>query len=239
MFTATKEKEPRHDYERHDDEKTAAPAADNATQPADPANFVYPSGFKLALLLISIYIGMFLVALVREQGRDSPRSTSTYGTYKLTTFHCRINSSSRPRYPPSPTNFTQRMMSAGTARPTCCPTAPFCWHLENYTLSWTSKPLSWLRSYSSRLARPSAARRRVQSLSLLAGPLRAWELEAFSLASYVFFLFTKPMPNRQYFLSSLLTSWYIRSPSSSTLFRSRNGLYTRASLVLLMVSHQF
>ncbi|KAH6973118.1 major facilitator superfamily domain-containing protein [Ilyonectria sp. MPI-CAGE-AT-0026] len=30
---------------------------------ADPTDFVYPSGFKLALLLISIYIGMFLVAL--------------------------------------------------------------------------------------------------------------------------------------------------------------------------------
>ncbi|KAL6406889.1 MFS multidrug transporter [Ilyonectria robusta] len=63
MFTATKEKEPRHEYERQDDEKTAPPASDNATQPANPTDFVYPSGFKLALLLISIYIGMFLVAL--------------------------------------------------------------------------------------------------------------------------------------------------------------------------------
>lgn len=68
MFTATKEKEPRHEYERQDDEKTAPPASDNATQPADPTDFFYPSGFKLALLLISIYIGMFLVALVLEQG---------------------------------------------------------------------------------------------------------------------------------------------------------------------------
>lgn len=161
------------------------------------------------------------------------------------TLLCRINSSSRPRYPPSPTNFTQRMMSAGTARPTCCPTAPFYWYSENYTLSWMSKPLSWLRSYYLRLARPSAARRRVQSLLLLAGPLRAWELEAFSLASYVFLLLLDHCPTISihllvsYFLSSLLTSWYIRSPSSSTLFRSRNGLYTRASLVLFMVSRQF
>jgi hypothetical protein len=27
-------------------------------------DFAYPSGFKLALLMISIFIGMFLVALV-------------------------------------------------------------------------------------------------------------------------------------------------------------------------------
>lgn len=69
MFTTTKEKEPRHDYERHEDEKTTAPASDNGTQPTDPTDFVYPSGFKLALLLISIYIGMFLAALVREQAK--------------------------------------------------------------------------------------------------------------------------------------------------------------------------
>lgn len=34
------------------------------TEPTEPTDFVYPSGFKLALLMISIFIGMFLVALV-------------------------------------------------------------------------------------------------------------------------------------------------------------------------------
>ena len=32
-------------------------------QPA--TDFVYPSGFRLALLMTSIFVGMFLVALVR------------------------------------------------------------------------------------------------------------------------------------------------------------------------------
>lgn len=34
--------------------------------PTDSDNMVYPSGVKLALILTSIYIGMFLVALVRK-----------------------------------------------------------------------------------------------------------------------------------------------------------------------------
>jgi hypothetical protein len=32
-----------------------------------PTDFVYPSGFRLALLIISIFVGMFLVALVRSK----------------------------------------------------------------------------------------------------------------------------------------------------------------------------
>jgi hypothetical protein len=32
-----------------------------------PTDFVYPSGFRLALLMISIFVGMFLVALVRSE----------------------------------------------------------------------------------------------------------------------------------------------------------------------------
>jgi hypothetical protein len=31
---------------------------------SETADFVYPSGFRLALLMISIFISMFLVALV-------------------------------------------------------------------------------------------------------------------------------------------------------------------------------
>ena len=33
----------------------------------EPTDFVYPSGFRLALLMISILVGMFLVALVRSK----------------------------------------------------------------------------------------------------------------------------------------------------------------------------
>lgn len=33
----------------------------------DRASQVYPSGYKLAIILISLYIGMFLVALVCER----------------------------------------------------------------------------------------------------------------------------------------------------------------------------
>ena len=41
------------------EEKLAPPASD--TQPTE---FVYPHGFRLALIMVSIFIGMFLVALV-------------------------------------------------------------------------------------------------------------------------------------------------------------------------------
>jgi hypothetical protein len=33
-------------------------------EPSEKVDFVYPSGFRLALLMISIFISMFLVALV-------------------------------------------------------------------------------------------------------------------------------------------------------------------------------
>jgi hypothetical protein len=32
-----------------------------------PTDLVYPSGFRLALLMISIFIGMFIVVLVRSK----------------------------------------------------------------------------------------------------------------------------------------------------------------------------
>lgn len=35
---------------------------------AQSASFAYPTGFRLALLMVSIFLGMFLVALVRSQG---------------------------------------------------------------------------------------------------------------------------------------------------------------------------
>jgi hypothetical protein len=44
------------------DNEIAPPAPD-----MQPADFVYPSGFRLALLMISIFVGMFLVALVRSE----------------------------------------------------------------------------------------------------------------------------------------------------------------------------
>ncbi|KAF7554336.1 hypothetical protein G7Z17_g2943 [Cylindrodendrum hubeiense] len=65
MFTKNKERESRHGYELQENEKTVPPVPVSAaeTLAANSADFVYPSGLKLALLLISIYIGMFLVAL--------------------------------------------------------------------------------------------------------------------------------------------------------------------------------
>jgi hypothetical protein len=33
--------------------------------PMDRADIIYPSGLKLALLMMSIFVGMFLVSLVR------------------------------------------------------------------------------------------------------------------------------------------------------------------------------
>ncbi len=35
--------------------------------PMDHTAIIYPSGLKLALLMMSIFVGMFLVSLVRER----------------------------------------------------------------------------------------------------------------------------------------------------------------------------
>ena len=37
------------------------------TPGGQPAGFVYPTGLKFALLMVSIFLGMFLVALVCSQ----------------------------------------------------------------------------------------------------------------------------------------------------------------------------
>jgi hypothetical protein len=81
MFSKKKEKEPtpENGSERHvnENEKKAppTPTSDNKNEPTDSEDHIYPSGFRLALILTSIYIGMFLVALVRGQVEDSSRST--------------------------------------------------------------------------------------------------------------------------------------------------------------------
>lgn len=38
--------------------------SEKGVKPSEKADFVYPSGFRLALLMVSIFISMFLVALV-------------------------------------------------------------------------------------------------------------------------------------------------------------------------------
>ena len=45
--------------------KVEQEATGSTAQPMDDFGDVYPSGIRLALLMVSIYIGMFLVALVR------------------------------------------------------------------------------------------------------------------------------------------------------------------------------
>jgi hypothetical protein len=50
--------------------KGSQPQKDEVSPPApgmQPTDFVYPSGLRLALLMISIFVGMFLVALVRSK----------------------------------------------------------------------------------------------------------------------------------------------------------------------------
>ena len=51
-----------------------APPADSngekdavASEPVKEAEIIYPSGLKLALLMTSMFVGMFLVALVRSK----------------------------------------------------------------------------------------------------------------------------------------------------------------------------
>lgn len=52
MLFKKKEKQPQ--------ENETAPSA-----PVDHTDIIYPSGLKLALLMTSIFVGMFLVSLVR------------------------------------------------------------------------------------------------------------------------------------------------------------------------------
>jgi hypothetical protein len=113
--------------------KIVPPASD-----MQPTDFVYPSGLRLVLLMTSIFVGMFLIVLVRSNQQTPPRALIC--TCKLTSLVHRINLSSQPQYPRSPTNSTRRTILAGMAQPTCSPTAHSCWYLEKYTPSSTSKP---------------------------------------------------------------------------------------------------
>jgi hypothetical protein len=123
-----------------------APMDSNAAHCTDPAgekdtatdeskdpthtDIVYPSGLKLALLMTSIFVGMFLVALVCSDLKTLPGACPC--TCKLTSLVCRINLSSQRPYPRSPTSFTRQTILAGTAQPTCSPIAHSCWYLEKY-----------------------------------------------------------------------------------------------------------
>jgi MFS family permease len=48
------------------------------TLDAQPAGFAYPTGFRLALLMISIFLGMFLVALVRSPEQEPSGGMSVH-----------------------------------------------------------------------------------------------------------------------------------------------------------------
>lgn len=74
MSTIEKEQELRPEIEaeqhvnKYDTEKQTPPSTtDDGKQPIELDDHIYPSGLRLALILTSIYIGMFLVALVCEQ----------------------------------------------------------------------------------------------------------------------------------------------------------------------------
>jgi len=62
-----------------------APAVTNGPS----QDYEYPSGIKLAMLMISIFIGAFLVALVRSQAEKRSKSDST--TRRLTLVIHRTN----------------------------------------------------------------------------------------------------------------------------------------------------
>lgn len=63
--THTKNESERHASQNDGRTSSALPDSEHEKQPDDQDDHVYPTGIKLALILASIYIGMFLVALVR------------------------------------------------------------------------------------------------------------------------------------------------------------------------------
>lgn len=74
----------------------------------------YPSGLKLVLLMISIFISMFLVALVRSKNRIY---SNTARVPKLTDLTRRINLSFQPPYQQLQTNSTPQTILAGMVQP--------------------------------------------------------------------------------------------------------------------------
>lgn len=148
-----------HEGERRPREDKMAPPASNPL----PTDFVYPTGLRLVLLMVSIFLGMFLVALVRTfivTYTNTPPYPPPGGggvggvmqmpynyTAKLTipirsSVTRRINSSSRPSYLRSPRTSPRRAISAGTARHTCSPTAPSCRCMGRCIPSSTSRLFS-------------------------------------------------------------------------------------------------
>lgn len=87
------------------------PTKDAATKPAAP-EVQYPMGVKLFLIMFSLLVSMFLVAMVRNL---SGRQKALMNTDER---RLRTASSSPPRYPKSPTTSTPSPTLAGTAPPT-------------------------------------------------------------------------------------------------------------------------
>ena len=55
------------------EDETATPATETLTlQHGTTDDFVYPAGWRLALIMIAIFTGMFLVALVRSRWQILP-----------------------------------------------------------------------------------------------------------------------------------------------------------------------
>ncbi len=161
---------------RRDQPGSSANASNSMDPKGKQRDITYPTGIKLALLMMSIFVGMFLSSLVRSQ-------FTLFWNCRLTDPARRINLSSRPPSLRSPTTSTQRTTLAGMARRTCSPTAPSSSCSGRYTKFSASKPPFWPRSYCSRPAQLSAVQRRTRSLSSSAGPSQAWDREALSRAS--------------------------------------------------------
>lgn len=129
------------------------------SQPNDEDdNQVYPSGVKLGLITASIYIAMFLVALVCV----SPTLYSISGTDHNTL--CRTSSSSQQPSLRLPTNSMQQTILVGTVLHTCYVTPPSYLSLARSIRSSTSKLSSLALLCSSKLVPPSVVHLRTRSL---------------------------------------------------------------------------
>ena len=138
----------------------------------------YPTGLKLALVLSSAFLSMFLISLVCEA---IPHRTLTHQKIIRNVFFLtsdlhrnRIVSLYLQLFLELPMTSTLKTILVGTVQHTCSPPVPFNCHSVKSTHSSASNTPSCQPLSSSKLVQLSAVQLPIPPLSLLAERLPAW-----------------------------------------------------------------